>query len=280
MSRGFIIINVDKNLIMNLERYQQDGLELYIDKVSGESYASQSSLARMCNISETAIRKWLSTSNLDAIKVAKTPTTQGFRTSNLLNEDTILLAFEKYNKDLFIQCAKAGVRVFLHKLAGYEVISSAQNNEPIFQRMISPGTVEDTVTGIELLFNKMNITSEYLPSVLAEAVKERHPDLKEIAETMKIKMALNSTNDIENQSFIVTEIGEMLNPKLSAVKVNKLLHGMGYQEKINKRWVLTEEGKENGGVVIATTKKNLKDNVEQIRWKEEVVDRINEFLES
>lgn len=145
---------------------------------------------------------------------------------------------------------------------------------------VNPHTTLDVIQGTQALFEIMNITPKYLPGLVAEAVKESHPEMSETVEQMKILMASNSENDIENQSFTVTEIGEMLDPTLSAVKVNKLLHGMGYQEKINKRWVLTEEGKENGGVVIATTKKNLKDNVEQIRWKEEIVDRINEFLEN
>ena len=142
------------------------------------------------------------------------------------------------------------------------------------------GSVQDHIEGLELLFNKMNISPQYLPSILAEGVKEAHPQLAGTAEQMKILMATNAENDIGVQSFTVTEIGEMLPIKISAVKLNKILESMGYQEKVNKRWVLTEEGKENGGVVIATTQKGRTNNVEQIRWQECIVNHINDYLES
>ncbi len=108
----------------SLTRFNKDGIELLIDTVTGESFASQSAVARMANVSESAIRKWI-TSNQIQVKSTEIPTATGFKTSNLLDENAIYQALEKYNPSLLIHCAKAGLRVYIHKLAGYEINSTA-----------------------------------------------------------------------------------------------------------------------------------------------------------
>lgn len=181
-------------------------------------------------------------------------------------------------KDVYRILGKVGIRVFSLSVTGHNLeVKETVKQEP---KVISPGTVQDHVEGLKALFELMNVTSDYIPGLVAEGIKEAHPQLAGTVETGKILMASNAENDIKNQSFTVTEIGEKLAIKFSAVKLNKILSQMGYQVKENKRWVLTELGKENGGVVIATTKKGKKDNVEQIRWKEEIIDKINEYLEN
>lgn len=103
----------------NLTRFENNGLELIIDITSGEVFASQSAIARMCNVSEAAIRKFLS-SNQIKTKSLQIPTDKGLRTSNLVDEAIIKQALVKYNPELLLQCVDAGLRIYLHGIAGFK----------------------------------------------------------------------------------------------------------------------------------------------------------------
>ncbi|MGL6343749.1 MAG: hypothetical protein ACRC80_31975 [Waterburya sp.] len=58
-------------------------------------------------------------------ETAEALTVQGLRTVRLIPESVILSAITKYKPDLLMACAAAGLRVFLHRLAGFEVLSTA-----------------------------------------------------------------------------------------------------------------------------------------------------------
>ena len=109
----------------SLQRFDNaDGIEIVIDLLTGESFASQSGAARMCEVSETAIRKFL-TSNQIKVKSAEILTRTGSKTSNLVDEDGILRCLAKYSPSMLVKFAKLGLRAYLHQLAGYQVISTA-----------------------------------------------------------------------------------------------------------------------------------------------------------
>lgn len=117
------------NNINNLVPFVKNGLELFIATNSGESFASQSAVARMCEVSEAAIRKWI-TSNQISVIITEINTATGLKTSHLLSESSILEALAKYKPNLLKTFAQAGLRVYLHKLAGYEVTSSIAKPDP------------------------------------------------------------------------------------------------------------------------------------------------------
>jgi hypothetical protein len=107
-----------------LRQFTRNELELVIDTQTGECYASQSALARMCGCDERSIRRWVTSAGIDQ-KQAKVPTTTGFKTAALLDENAIYEALAKYNPPMLVQCAKIGLRAYLHSEAGFEVTSSA-----------------------------------------------------------------------------------------------------------------------------------------------------------
>ena len=111
-------------IIMQLERFVSKGLELLIDKCTGEVFASQNAVVRMCDTPESTLRGFASSHNLGALRV-EIPTEQGVRMARLYTEDEIYSCLQKYNPKLLVQCAKAGLRVYLHQLAGFKVGSSA-----------------------------------------------------------------------------------------------------------------------------------------------------------
>jgi phage antirepressor YoqD-like protein len=115
-SIGDSMINNDSNLI----RLDRDGLELVINESTGECFASQSATARMCSKGESTIRAFVQSQKW-TLKSARTEAQSGGKESQLLDEDQIGDCLAKYNPSLLTQCRKAGLRLYLHRLAGYEV---------------------------------------------------------------------------------------------------------------------------------------------------------------
>lgn len=111
---------------MNLVPYKKDGIEIYVDTTTGESFCSIRGYARMANLSDTAIRKRITANQID-LKMAEVHTPQGLRTANLISEDLIVEWLPKDNHEMASKLMRLGVRHFLHKLAGYEVKSTAVN---------------------------------------------------------------------------------------------------------------------------------------------------------
>ena len=105
-----------------LQRFDQDGLELVIDTQTGEAFATISGYARMSGKTKQAISKRADSSvNQNTIKTAQIQTAAGFRSSTLIPESLITDWIIKDNPDLARQMLKAGVRVYLYGVAGYQV---------------------------------------------------------------------------------------------------------------------------------------------------------------
>jgi hypothetical protein len=111
--------------IVTYERFDKDGIELIIDTATGESFASVSGYARMSGVSKQAISKRLQTVNPVNSKTAEILTVSGLKTVNLIPESTIVEWLPKDNPAMASQIMQLGVRVFMHKLAGYEVTTTA-----------------------------------------------------------------------------------------------------------------------------------------------------------
>ncbi len=110
-----------KNIVQtSLARYDNDGLELIVDQSNGAVFATQRALARMCQRNESTIRDWYKrTARQINVISAQVQSERGVQGARLFDEDAIFEAFKEYNPDLLVQCAKAGLRMYLHGLAGY-----------------------------------------------------------------------------------------------------------------------------------------------------------------
>jgi hypothetical protein len=105
-----------------LTAYNNNGLDLLIDKTTGECYASISAVARMCNRQIQTIANFIHgnlkhSQKMDLIEY-QTLTSTGLKTVKLLSENQILEVALKYNPELTRTLMKAGLRVYLHQLAG------------------------------------------------------------------------------------------------------------------------------------------------------------------
>lgn len=105
---------------MNLVKHNTEieNLELVIDQDTGACFASRNALARMCEVDPATITRWKGSAQIVTI-AAQIQTEGGLQGSALFNEHAVFEAFAKYNPNLLVQCAKAGLRVYLHGLAGY-----------------------------------------------------------------------------------------------------------------------------------------------------------------
>lgn len=109
----------------NLQRYDNDGIEIFVNTETGESCASVSGYARMAGKDKSTISRRLGAVADTPAKTAEIQTATGFKTVSLVTEDLIAGWLPKDNPEMATKLMKLGVRVFLHKLAGYEVTTTA-----------------------------------------------------------------------------------------------------------------------------------------------------------
>lgn len=158
---------------MNLQRYIKDNLELIVDLDTGEVFASQSAIARMVGKNESTIRYWITSQNISTKRLG-IPTGTGLKTSQLLDESAIKQALAKYNPDLLLKCVDAGLRIYLHGLAGFK-----------YEAKVDPRLPKDYLEALEQLLEskKQEKKLELEKLKLKKQIEEAKPKV-EFAETI------------------------------------------------------------------------------------------------
>ena len=110
----------------NLQRYDNDGIEIFINTKTGESFSSISGYARMAGKAKSTIHQRLQKAfDDDGTNLAQIQTATGVKTVRLIGEDWIVDNLPKDNPAMASKLMRLGVRMFLHKLAGYEITTTA-----------------------------------------------------------------------------------------------------------------------------------------------------------
>lgn len=121
LSRGW---HKPQKHMSNLTAYKSnDGIEIYIDTITGESFCSIRGYARMAGVSRQAIQQRVG--KTEGLKSAEMLTETGLRVGKLIDESTIVHWLTKDSPETLAKFATVGVRLFLHQLAGYQVTSTA-----------------------------------------------------------------------------------------------------------------------------------------------------------
>jgi len=108
-----------------LTQFNQDGIEIYINTNTGESFASIKGYARMANVAYQAIQYRLKKGGKqEQVKEAEIPTKSGIQWGKLLPESTIAQWLPQDNPDLAHKFLTLGIRAGMHWLAGYDVTST------------------------------------------------------------------------------------------------------------------------------------------------------------
>lgn len=82
----------------------------------------------------------------------------------------------------------------------------------------------------------------------------------------------------KQQVFTPTQLGEMIEPKISARKVNTVLEQLGYQEKTSGAWVITPKGEKLCEMLDTGKKHGDGTPVKQVKWYQSVMDDIKREL--
>lgn len=158
--------------IVSYERFDKDGIEMVINTQTGEGFATKRGYARMSGKDESTIRKRLKVSDLEVVKDAQILTAGGMQGADLITEDMIAEWLPKDNPAMATQLLKLGVRVFLHKMAGFEVKSEAVVSvpQPYVERVLP---VRDTVDYIEAAAKLETLSNGILKHLLKDALVDQ-----------------------------------------------------------------------------------------------------------
>jgi hypothetical protein len=119
------------NSALTLKQFEgEDGIEILIDTSTGESFCSVRGYARMANKDHSTILKRNQVVDGEPQKTAKVHTNGGLQVVALITENQIVEWLPKDNPIAATQLLKMGVRMTLHKMAGYSISSTAVNPEP------------------------------------------------------------------------------------------------------------------------------------------------------
>jgi len=103
----------------------------------------------------------------------------------------------------------------------------------------------------------------------ADRATERHTGFSPI-KFLQIELK----KEVQALNLTPTEIGKQLSPPISAIKVNKTLESLGYQEKLGDSWVPTQKGKPYA-VFIDTGKKHSDGTpITQLKWFDTILENL------
>lgn len=185
-------------MVSDLTRFSKDEYEVLINTSTGESFCTQGMLAKICKCESTQIRRYRGDSSL--LITASVADSRGVTQESVLYPEKIIKeCLAKFNPDLLLECADAGVRVFMHKLAGFEITSSAVQEQ-------KPKSLEEI-----LLINAQALFDH--KQRLDAIEQQKIPLLEKKAEALEAQVLL-----LENQNHLLTEQNEILEEKVAEME--------------------------------------------------------------
>ena len=114
----------------NLSVFSHDGVEIIINTATGESFCSVSGYARMSGKDKGTISRRLKGVAKESVETDEILTPGGIQGVALITEKIFKKWIIRDNPELAEQMMDAGVRLFLHKMAGYQITSTAIEPQP------------------------------------------------------------------------------------------------------------------------------------------------------
>jgi hypothetical protein len=107
---------------MNLVKYEQDGLELWVDESTGMAYAHQSAICRMMpDAPRTTIQRRLQGCPSEVVKMAEILTAGGMQGCPLYPASVVFKLAIEFNPELAEAMGSCGANVYMLGKAGYQV---------------------------------------------------------------------------------------------------------------------------------------------------------------
>ena len=268
----------------------QDILSEFSIDSQGKARASQRGTARLCGVSQPAIRKLLLklTDNLDVPEIFKSYAGYSFKGDNL--EDILVAliieyyAFEagryctKQAKLVFRAFATVGFRVWAQQQLGWQEKEPELSNDDIaFFANFAASSAE-----------KAGVATPLIESIKLDSVMQIKPQAKPLL--LPHKKAIASANPMPQKYLTPTEVGQELTKRLrlekvSAQAINKKLIQLEYQVSIKRTkkstgkivhdyYKATEKGEPYSQLEMATYKVMNDGNSTkyQLRWLSGIID--------
>jgi hypothetical protein len=108
----------------SLTVFKQDGIELVIDTMTGEAFATQAGYCRMSGVDKGNFSRKVNSEKLvvnTQIKEAEMDTGYGLKVVVLIPASLVFKWLMKDNPELAEKMGEAGATVYMHQLAGYKV---------------------------------------------------------------------------------------------------------------------------------------------------------------
>lgn len=115
---------------MNLISIKHEGVEIYVDNATGETYTTIAGYSRMSGLTRQAVQKRLQGCNSEQLKTAEVYTEGGLQGCNLITEDLMSEWLPLDNPELTTKLIKLGVRKFLQTLAGFMFQPVNESTQP------------------------------------------------------------------------------------------------------------------------------------------------------
>lgn len=146
-------VDVSNTIMSQLKRFEStDGIELVINTITGEAFATERGYARMSGLSQQAINK--RTNNQQGIKKAQIPSVTGLKTNNLIPAKLVFKWLIKDNPNLAEKMGEVGATVYLHQIAGYKIKSTA--TEPKLPTHSPQPVTDHTISEYRLLMELLS----------------------------------------------------------------------------------------------------------------------------
>jgi len=203
-----------------------DGIEVIINKETGESFASVRGYARMSGKNESTISRRLKVLHKKGVEQVEIQTPGGIQGVALISEELIADWLPKDNPEVATQLLKLGVRGFLHKLAGYEVTSTA-TSQPSVDR-----DLPDNLKALQLLLD--NAAQMHRKQ---QELERRQQEL----ETQQREQSLAVTEILEDKRIATEQLQALPTPTVEApdlsarAKVNQLVRNYVGRTNVSHR---------------------------------------------
>lgn len=246
--------------------------------------------ARICGVSEKALRLTFKGAELKPSKLAQTLMNAGFEPAELerFNEEGIpdqalaiiieYYAFDagRYETDQakvsYRAFASVGIRATVWKVKNFEPGSPTQirsvpsRDEAIADMKFMEAAADMLISaGLDPLLAKAHVLSQ---------TARMYPALAPQIEAVKALIPQSSELQSDNIYLTPTDLGKRLNPPLSPQRINLLLIGLGLQSRTGKKdpaYELTSQGKKYGKVTLNQAKASDK-TVQHIKWLASVIE--------
>ena len=202
----------------SLTQFENDGIEIYIDANSGESFTSVSGYARLSGKNKSTILRRLKKALQGVgVKTVQVQTQGGLQGVSLINEDLISEWLPKDNPKMCKEFIKLGVRKFNYLLAGYKEPEPIPEKPKLPELPPEPNR-DGLIMGIDypdpeilkfLFSNFLSALMNENHAAIREATEAKHQYVKQFSKNTREQKLLTESNQ-GTRSFEKFKVWQML----------------------------------------------------------------------